>query len=61
MSVSAINVATRVTRMMTRTVGIAMAYFRGRKKSCTGCDVSTNGYIGSKSSASKWVGGARDR
>jgi len=38
------KMATTVTRRMTRTVGIAMAYFRGRKKSCTGCEVSTNGW-----------------
>lgn len=45
MRVSPINVATSVTRMITSTVGIAIAYFRGRKKSCTGCDVSTNGCV----------------
>ena len=37
--------ATKVTSTITRTVGIAMAYFLGRKKSCTGCDVSTNGCV----------------
>lgn len=43
MRVRPINVATSVTRRMTSTVGMAMAYFRGRKKSCTGCEVSTKG------------------
>lgn len=43
MRVSPMKVATTATRKMTSTVGIAMAYFRGRKKSCAGCDVSTKG------------------
>lgn len=46
MSVIPMKTVTKATSMITSTVGIAMAYFRGRKKSCTGCDVSTNGYGG---------------
>lgn len=39
------KVATSVTRMITKMVGIAIAYFLGKKKSCAGCDVSTNGCV----------------
>ena len=44
MTVRPMNDTTSATMIITSTVGIAIAYFLGRKKSCTGCDVSTNGY-----------------